>query len=96
MVPPFPLNGTPSFYQLHLISLTWLVPQFIGRDGVVTTIHDSGDIIVRYSNNKILLLNAGTLTKASKSYAHFPEGVYIHVHLHRGVNKLRFYVCVRV
>ena len=65
------------------------MPQFIGRDGVVATIHDSGDVIVRYSNNKILLLNARTLTKASKSYAHFPEGVYVHVHLHRGVKYIK-------
>ena len=31
--------------------------------GVVNTVQDSGDIIVRYSNNKIFLINQFALTK---------------------------------
>lgn len=37
--------------------------QYIGRVGVVNTVQDSGDIIVRYSNNKIFLINQFALTK---------------------------------
>ena len=37
--------------------------QFIGRHGVIVAIHDSEDIVVRYSNNKILQLNPVVLTK---------------------------------
>ena len=39
--------------------------QFIGRVGVVNTVQDCGDVVVRYSNNKIFLLNQYALTKAS-------------------------------
>ena len=41
--------------------------QYIGRVGVVNTVQDSGDVIVRYSNNKIFLINQLALTKVSLS-----------------------------
>ena len=39
--------------------------QYIGRVGVVNTVQDGGDIIVRYSNNKVFLINQFALTKVS-------------------------------
>ena len=43
----------------------FIVMQYIGRVGVVNTVQDSGDIIVRYSNNKIFLINQLALTKVT-------------------------------
>ena len=47
---------------VHTMSACILL-QYIGRVGVVNTVQDSGDIIVRYSNNKIFLINQFALTK---------------------------------
>ena len=48
--------------QLKYVSI--LYPhQYIGRDGMLATIHDDGDVIVRYSNNKMFNLNPEIITK---------------------------------
>ena len=55
----------------------FIVMQYIGRVGVVNTVQDSGDIIVRYSNNKIFLINQLALTKVTCGWC-----VYTRVHAH--------------
>ena len=54
--------GTLAIIVLYKV-LSSPPPQFIGRVGVVATVQYYGDMVVRYSNNKVFQLNPEALTK---------------------------------
>ena len=53
-------------YGIYYILYSCL--QYIGRDGTVYNIQDDGDVVVRYTNNKLFQLNRHCLTQVSTEF----------------------------
>lgn len=53
------------FDPIIYYTLCILLLQYIGRDGTVYNIQDDGDVVVRYTNNKLFQLNRHCLTQVS-------------------------------